>query len=100
MAEQGYQNPAVKEGLRIGREYTETIRAFITGDIDKVFDIVAREPFLHNNGAAKSMLARAIKAQLDDAEAYRAIVRLARAAGVPLVGDRLVLVERPIRIEP
>ena len=86
-----YVSIGMREGTRVGRKYQGAIKDFLEGHVDTLFSVVAEEPFLHNNRVAKEMLIRALMDHVDDSQAYRSIVKLAKDAGVPLINPAQLL---------
>lgn len=80
-----------EEGIKLILGYRQVIRDFMEGGVDELFSFVQDNPTLITRpgicGQSKEMLRRAIRQQQADAEAYRAVVRLAKEAGVPLIAS-------------
>lgn len=86
MSQRTYQPESASETKNFGADYAKVVIAFLDGGIDELFDFVEnnakiRETF---SGFAKARLRESLRAQHNDAMAYRAVVKLAHDAGVPL----------------
>lgn len=78
-----------EETIKLAHDYKQVIRDFLGGGVDELFSFVQNNPKIITHPfismTAKEMLHRALRQQQADAEAYHAVVRLAKEAGVPLI---------------